>query len=56
MIFFLDNGYYLYGEVMPVIPPHTCKNDQKIVSEGQEKVFVGDGKTTVAHTDRSSWW
>ncbi|KAK2572279.1 Eukaryotic translation initiation factor 2-alpha kinase [Acropora cervicornis] len=43
---FVDNGYYLYGEVMPVIPPHTCKNDQKIVSEGQEKVFVGDGKTT----------
>lgn len=50
-----DNGYYLYGEVMPVIPPHTCKNDQKIVSEGQENVFAGDDKTTVAHTDRSSW-
>ena len=56
MIFFLDNGYYLYGEVMPVIPPHTCKNDQKIISKGQEKVFDGDFKTTVAHTDRSSWW
>ena len=55
-IFFLDNGYFLYGEVMPVIPPHTCKNDQNIISEGQENVFDRDVKTPVAHSDRSSWW
>ena len=35
MAFFLheiptDNGYYLYGEVMPVIPPHTCQKDKRL--------------------------
>ena len=59
--FFSDNGYYLYGEVMPVIPPHTSKKDKKLLPMNSEDVVIGDennsdSKTIVAQTDSSIWW
>lgn len=51
MAFFLheiptDNGYYLYGEVMPVIPPHTCKKDKQF----PKKSTIIDNANTSSET------
>ncbi|XP_068708899.1 eukaryotic translation initiation factor 2-alpha kinase 3-like [Montipora foliosa] len=52
-----DNGYYFYGEVMPVIPPHTCKKDQTILPVGSVgRDDRNSSETTVAKPDSSSWW
>lgn len=49
-----DNGYYLYGEVMPVIPPHTCRKEKSHLPVDSK--FNSSSKTTVAHTESSMWW
>ncbi|KAJ7375195.1 Eukaryotic translation initiation factor 2-alpha kinase 3 [Desmophyllum pertusum] len=50
-----DNGYYLYGEVMPVIPPH-----KQLLPVDSEDVLNKDknnsSKTTVDQADSSKWW
>lgn len=53
-----DNGYYLYGEVMPVIPPHTCSKDKQWLPK--KDAIVRDennsSETTVDQTGRYIWW
>ena len=57
---FADNGYYLYGEVMPVIPQHTCSKDKETLSGDSEGVIIGEennsSDTTVDQADSSVWW
>ncbi|RMX44076.1 hypothetical protein pdam_00015021 [Pocillopora damicornis] len=53
-----DNGYYLLGEVMPVVPPHT--QDKQLLSVDSEDVFDRKSKNSsekaLNRNDLSGWW
>ncbi|KAL9983076.1 hypothetical protein ACROYT_G005205 [Oculina patagonica] len=53
-----DNGYYLYGEVMPVIPPHN--KDKQVLPVDSEDVLIGDknnaSRTIVDKAESPIWW
>lgn len=56
---FVDNGYYLYGEVMPVIPPHN--KDKQLLPVDSEDALMKDknndsGTILDNQAESSIWW
>lgn len=55
---FVDNGYYLYGEVMPVIPPHN--KDKQLLPVDSEDILIKDnndsGTTMDDQAESSVLW
>jgi len=45
---------------MPVIPPHTCKKEKKMLPVNSDGVIIGDennsSEAVVEKADSSIWW